>query len=71
MFAIGNDEINKSPILDGKSTICHICGQEHDLEYGVNTETGLKTDVAFIQCPQTGSSYLVGIKGKDIRCKFR
>jgi len=71
MLAIGYNEQKNFPDLKGESTICHICNKEHNIQYGIDTKTGLETDIAFIKCPQTGSSYLIGVRGRDIRSKFK
>lgn len=68
MFAIGNDELKQCPRL-GKSILCDICGKRHKVRYGKEKqEDGTwapTTNIAFYSCGD--NSYLVGIKGKDIR----
>ena len=70
MLAIGNDEQKNFPELKGESTMCHMCNQTHKIQYGIDTKTGLETDIAFIKCPKTDSSYLIGVRGRDIRSKY-
>ena len=60
-FAIGNEEIQKAPML-GKKIVCDRCGKTHIVRYG-------KKEInAFYKC--SGKEYLAGINGKDIRGSF-
>lgn len=73
-IAFGTNEINNSPPLDNL-VICHICGKIHKIEYrDIVKEDGTKEKsemLAFIKCPKTGSTYLVGINGKSIIDKLK
>ena len=71
MFAIGNDELEKNPML-GDFILCDKCGERHKIEYG---ETILSDGtrepskfLAFYTCGE--KTYLAGIRGKDIRKCF-
>lgn len=72
MFAVGNNELKDKPDI-GKTIICNICGEEHDIRYGKKKlENGewVEDDLlAFFSCG--GKSYLAGIGGKDIRDRFK
>jgi hypothetical protein len=68
MFAIGNNELAKLPIL-GKAVTCWICGQKHDVEYGEKiAEDGTRQPddvVAFFKCGD--GRYVCGIKGRQLK----
>ena len=68
MLAVGNDELDALPNL-GDFILCQNCGERHRVEYGDEVqEDGSKIKsnlLAFYKCG--GKTYLVGIRGKDIR----
>ena len=70
MFAIGNDELENNPVLEEYEK-CRDCGELHKVEYGEKVhEDGSKTpckDIAFLKCPKTGITYLIGVHGKKIK----
>jgi hypothetical protein len=70
--SFGNDEITKCPKL-GDTIICHMCGKEHDVEYGeVIKEDGTREkseSIAFMKC--NNKTYLVGINGRNITSKLK
>jgi hypothetical protein len=72
-IAFGADEIDNNPELESIVT-CHICGKKHEVEYGdIINEDGTKEKsemLAFIKCPKTGETYMVGINGKNIMGKL-
>ena len=74
MFAIGKDEIDSSPAL-GKTSQCRDCGEMHEVQYGKTKneadEWVESKTLAYISCPHSDSSYLVGIDGKDITRKLK
>ena len=64
MYSVGNDELRK-PIE--KTVICPHCGEEHDVEFGKNAETGEISELlAFYKCNKTGKAYLYGLDGKQL-----
>ncbi len=67
--AFGNDELNKKDKI-GNFEICPGCGKPHKVEYG-NRLLGDGTRVpskvlAFVTCPESKKSYLVGVRGKRV-----
>jgi len=68
MLAIGAEELKEAPNL-GETIICHMCGEEHLIEYGQRVfKDGSKVEdktLAFFKCGE--KTYLAGINGKDIR----
>jgi len=69
MFSIGNDELEKLKTLEA-DTICPACGEKHIVRYGKAKQpdgTWVETTaMAFVKCPETGHTYLVGIDGKQL-----
>ena len=69
MFAITDEELSNSPLLEETST-CPDCGEQHIVEYADEVlEDGTKVKsnlLACITCPKTNKSYLVGINGKKL-----
>ena len=68
MLTLGNDEIDKAPLL-GDSILCSKCGKRHLIKYGDKIlKDGTKVSsklLAYYRCK--GKLYLAGINGKDIR----
>ena len=60
----GNDKLAKLPKVDEATMIeCLQCGGEHPIEFGIDAETGQKTNlVGFYKCK--GTSYLASVGGK-------
>lgn len=69
MFSIGNDELEKLKALEA-DTVCPACGEKHPVRYGKAKQpdgTWVETTtMAFVKCPETGHTYLVGIDGKRL-----
>jgi hypothetical protein len=66
MFAIGNDELARKPLL-GKTVKCKLCGKRHKVEYGTTIKDGVKVEsklLAFYSCGK--KSYVCGVNGKMI-----
>jgi len=70
MFAITDDELYKNQPLE-ENFICYDCGEQHIIKYGDKIlEDGTKVKsklLAYITCPKTNNSYMVGINGYKIR----
>jgi hypothetical protein len=64
MFAIGQDEIDNSPLL-GKAIKCSMCGKRHKVRFAKDKNGNETKMLAFYKCGK--DSYLCGINGKDIR----
>ena len=64
VFAISGDELKNKPNL-GKTAKCNGCNKYHDVKFGKDKD-GNETTFAYITCPQTKNSYMVGIDGKQI-----
>ena len=64
MFAIGNDELKRKPLLTDIIK-CKICGKAHKIEYGKDENGKESKLLAFFKCGD--KTYLAGIDGKDIR----
>jgi len=70
MFVISNEELsNKQPLEETYK--CYDCGEQHIVKYGDKIlKDGTKVEsklLAFITCPITNKSYMVGINGMKIR----
>jgi len=70
MFAITDEELsNKQPLEETYK--CYDCGEQHIIKYGDEIlEDGTKVEsklLAFITCPITNKSYMVGLNGMKIR----
>ena len=69
MFSIGNEELERLKALEA-DTICPACGKKHPVSYGKVQQTDgtwvETTAMAFVKCPETGHTYLVGIDGKRL-----
>ena len=65
--AFDNNELENCKEV-GEFARCNNCGEYHDVRYGdIVNKDGTKAPsklLAFITCPESGSSYLVGIEGK-------
>lgn len=68
--AVGHDELRACPRL-GPEAHCNGCGGRHPVEHGEEVlADGTRkpcTLLAFVKCPETGSTYLVGIGGRELR----
>ena len=63
MMAVGNEElIDLAPI--GKTIVCPMCGKNHRIRYGTDSEGNTVKTLAFYKC--RGKAYLGGLAGKDI-----
>ena len=63
MLAFGNEELDGlAPI--GKTIVCPMCGRNHRIRYGVDTQGNIVKTLAFYKC--RGKTYLGGLSGKDI-----
>ncbi|MEN6549946.1 MAG: hypothetical protein ABFE07_28215 [Armatimonadia bacterium] len=66
--AIGADELG-GPL--GTTAHCNGCGQRHPVKHGEEVlpdGTTRPSDLlAYVKCPATGNSYLVGIKDRELR----
>lgn len=61
-IAMGNEELGDDV---GDKVICPNCGKLHDVEFGVDTKTGKKSEIlGFVSCGDT--QYLVAINGKKV-----
>lgn len=66
--AVGPDELGDAV---GEFAYCKVCGNNHPVEYGHKVlADGTRVPsklLAFINCTESGKSYLVGIDGKLIK----
>lgn len=65
MLAIGNDEIERLPLI-GKTVKCWKCKKSHKPKQATDSD-GVPTGLYFFKCG--GNSYLCGINGKEWRPK--
>lgn len=68
-LTVGNDELGGQPDIslenEGRLIMCTRCNSSHPLLFGINKETGEKTnDIGAINCPKEGKTYLVVVGGK-------
>jgi phage terminase large subunit GpA-like protein len=72
MLAIGNEELDKYPVM-GKSVKCPHCGKRHKVLYGKKVLPDGTTEpskaLAFYKCGD--NKYLAGIDGKNIMERFK
>lgn len=68
-IAFGNGELDGNDEI-GEFETCPNCGELHKVGYGDKVlKDGTKVPtkmLAFVDCPENGNSYLVGIDGKRI-----
>lgn len=72
MLSISNEELENLPPLKDMAE-CPGCKEMHPIEYGDKVlpdgTSEESKDIAFIKCPTSGKSYLVGICGKMLKPK--
>lgn len=67
MLAIGNNELGAEV---GETAQCPHCGTAYHVEYGVDAETGLPTNIiGFVRCGS--DSYLVAVGGREYQPRKR
>ena len=68
MLAFGNEELTGlAPI--GKTVVCPMCGKNHRIRYGTDSEGNTVKTLAFYKC--RGKAYLGGLSGKNITSLVR